>query len=344
MDNLNYIINVDYLQVYCDLSNYTPSEPYEFREESYGTKNFEILETVTLQESIFCTLQRKPRSSILEEHCGIIKFDNSLLYSTQAYNIIANFLSVNNIHVLSITRIDIAIDFINFKNGLYPSTLINRYLAGKYLKNGRGKFTVIGSQKDVRDVEYLRFGTKSSDVNAYLYNKTKEMKAGVWKNYIYSNHKRLRNDKNQDVWRLEFSLKAKATTFLDKKTGEEIKINLTFIHNYAQQRTVLSSLINQYFQFRINDATKNKSRMKQLDLFDLEKAGFTKIYLPVSQDVLKRDKVLMKNIYLINREFYDIDENVENATMTLLRYMRTDEHLNQYFNNKVQFWNQELKR
>ena len=173
------IISIDWLQIYADVSLLKYSDEYEAKVLDYGTKNFEILEEVYLQGSLFCSVQRKPRSEIIKSHTAVIKFENSLLYFADAETIIATFLRECEIHLLSITRIDLAVDFKKFKNGLLPQSLIKGFMKEKFLKNGRGKYTLIGSQKSVLDVSYLRFGTKSSDVNVYLYNKSLEMKKKV---------------------------------------------------------------------------------------------------------------------------------------------------------------------
>ena len=268
------IISIDWLQIYADVSLLKYSDEYEAKILDYGTKNFEILEEVYLQGSLFCSVQRKPRSEIIKSHTAVIKFENSLLYFADAETIIATFLRECEIHLLSITRIDLAVDFKKFKNGLLPQSLIKGFMKEKFLKNGRGKYTLIGSQKNVLDVSYLRFGTKSSDVNVYLYNKSLEMKEKVYKPYIAERWKQLEGSPLQDVWRLEFSLNAKATTFIDEHTGEIQSITLNTFSNTKQQKEIISALEKRYFEFKVNDGQKNKTRMKRLLLLDLEQTTF----------------------------------------------------------------------
>lgn len=332
------IISIDWLQIYADVSLLKYSDEYEAKILDYGTKNFEILEEVYLQGSLFCSVQRKPRSEIIKSHTAVIKFENSLLYFADAETIIATFLRECEIHLLSITRIDLAVDFKKFKNGLLPQSLIKGFMKEKFLKNGRGKYTLIGSQKNVLDVSYLRFGTKSSDVNVYLYNKSLEMKEKVYKPYIAERWKQLEGSPLQDVWRLEFSLTAKATTFIDEQTGEIQTITLNTFSNTKQQKEIISALEKRYFEFKINDGQKNKTRMKRLLLLDLEQTTFTNRYLPAGSDIYKRDKILMKNLYTLDKEHRDIPNYLIEAKTDLIDFMTQNQTLKEYYDNKVLQW------
>lgn len=338
------IISIDWLQIYADVSLLKYSDEYEAKILDYGTKNFEILEEVYLQGSLFCSVQRKPRSEIIKSHTAVIKFENSLLYFADAETIIATFLRECEIHLLSITRIDLAVDFKKFKNGLLPQSLIKGFMKEKFLKNGRGKYTLIGSQKNVLDVSYLRFGTKSSDVNVYLYNKSLEMKEKVYKPYIAERWKQLEGSPLQDVWRLEFSLTAKATTFIDEQTGEIQTITLNTFSNTKQQKEIISALEKRYFEFKVNDGQKNKTRMKRLLLLDLEQTTFTNRYLPAGSDIYKRDKILMKNLYTLDKEHRDIPDYLIEAKTDLIDFMTQNQTLKEYYDNKVLQWDKTVFR
>lgn len=338
------IISIDWLQIYADVSLLKYSDEYEAKILDYGTKNFEILEEVYLQGSLFCSVQRKPRSEIIKSHTAVIKFENSLLYFADAETIIATFLRECEIHLLSITRIDLAVDFKKFKNGLLPQSLIKGFMKEKFLKNGRGKYTLIGSQKNVLDVSYLRFGTKASDVNVYLYNKSLEMKEKVYKPYIAERWKQLEGSPLQDVWRLEFSLTAKATTFIDEQTGEIQTITLNTFSNTKQQKEIISALEKRYFEFKVNDGQKNKTRMKRLLLLDLEQTTFTNRYLPAGSDIYKRDKILMKNLYTLDKEHRDIPNYLIEAKTDLIDFMIQNQTLKEYYDSKVLQWDKTVFR
>lgn len=333
------IISIDYLQLYCDATYLDYAEEFTAEAKDYGTKNFEILEEIYLQGSLFATVQRKPRSKILQPYAAIIKFENSLLYYTDAQLIITNFLHQCQLSIISITRIDIAVDFKKFQKGLLPQNLIKGFMKEKYLKNGRGKYTIIGNQKNALDVSYLRFGTKSSDVNVYLYNKSLEMREKVFKPYISEQWKQLAGSPLEDVWRLEFSLTAKATMFLNEETGEIEDIDLSILSKNELKKVLVSALENRYFEFKINDGQANKSRMKRLQLLGLKSTGFTNRYMPSGTDIYKRDKVLMKNIYTIDKEHRNVPPYILEAKNLIIDYMQSSEYLKEYFEKMVEQWN-----
>lgn len=338
------IISIDWLQLHVDLSHLRYSKEFEVKVLDYGTKHFEIFEEVYLQGSLFCSIQRKPRSQILKPYTGIIKFDNSLLYFADAERIITNFLHQCEIYTLGITRLDIAVDFKKFTNGLLPQNLIKGFMKEKYLKNGRGKYTIIGNQRNVLDVSYLRFGTKASDVSVYLYNKSLEMREQTFKPYIAELWKKLEGSPLADVWRLEFSLKSQATTFLDENTGEVEQLNLSILSNNEQKERVVSALEKRYFEFKINDGQKNKTRMKRLALLNLESTEFTNRYMPASVDIYKRDKILLKRLYTLDKELREVPEYVIEARDHLLEYVQKSEILAGYFEQKQPEWDKVIFR
>lgn len=332
------IISIDWLQLYVDLTLLDYSDEFLVKQLDYGTKHFKILEEVYLQGSLFCSVQRDPRSEILKSHTGIIKFENSILYYADAELIISNFLKECNIFLLNITRLDIAIDFKKFKNGLLPQSLIKGFMKEKYLKNGRGKYTIIGEQRNVADVSYLRFGTRSSDVNVILYNKSLEMKQKTFKPYIAELWKKLKGSPLQDVWRLEFSLKAKAMTFVDESSGEIEMINLSILSNNELKTRIVSALEKRYFEFKINDGQKNKTRMKRLSLLELKETAFTNRYFPAGTDIYKRDKMLMKRLYTLDREQRNVPDYIIEARDQVIDFMHKSEYLKDYYEHKLPEW------
>lgn len=332
------IISIDWLQLYVDLTHLDYSTDFEIKLLDYGTKHFKILEEIYLQGSLFASIQREPRSDILKAHTGIIKIENSILYYADAELIINNFLNECGITILNITRLDIAVDFKQFKNGLLPQNLIKGFMKEKYLKNGRGKYTLIGEQKNVLDVSYLRFGTRASDVNVILYNKSLEMRQKVHKQYISDTWKKLKGSPMADVWRIEFSLKSKATTFLDETTGEIQVIDLSILSNNKQKTEIVSALEKRYFEFKINDGKANKTRMPRLSLLDLENTEFTNRYMPAGSDIYKRDKSFMKRLYVLDLEERNVPDHIIEARNDILEYLQKSAIMDEYFDVKKDEW------
>ena len=177
-------ISVDWLQLFCDASEAVEAPGYLYNVENYGTSNFKKITNVSLNSEPFCSIASEPTSSFMPENACIVKFKNRLLYSHDMIVQIQVFLEFSNMKVKGITRLDLAVDFNYFFDSLSPHTFIRRFLKSSYLKNGRGKFTVIGEQKFMNSYQYLRFGSKTSDVSVYLYNKSIELRQVQDKPYI----------------------------------------------------------------------------------------------------------------------------------------------------------------
>ncbi len=295
-------ISVDWLQLFCDASEAVEAPGYLYNVESYGTSNFKKITNISLNREPFCSIASEPTSSFMPANSCIVKFKNRLLYSHDFIVQIQVFLEFSNLKVKGITRLDIAVDFNNFFDSLSPHTFIRRFLKSTYLKNGRGTFTVIGEQKFMNNYQYLRFGSKTSDVSVYLYNKTIELRQVQDKPYIKNRWKVYGIDTNVDVWRLEVSIKSQACKFVDLESGEMIKINWERLQDHDYLYNVYYSFINQNFSFKINDGFLNKSRMKNLRLFDDSRSIYKRIKLPEVTGSNQSDKVFLKKLYLLDKE------------------------------------------
>lgn len=115
-------------------------------------------------------------------------------------------------------------------------------------------------------------------------------------------------------------------------------ITLNLLSNNKKKELVTEALEKRYFEFKINDNQKNKTRMKRLPLLNFESLGFTNQYIPSKCDIFKRDKMLLKNIYTLDKEHRNIPEHVIEAKKEIVDFIRESEYLNQYFEHKQPEW------
>lgn len=335
---LNYIVSIDYLKIYCDIQNMRITPEFKFIDLERGSVHFEKVQEIRMFGEKIAIMESRPRSSMLDKNCALIKFENRLLYMQHRNDYIFFFLNSCNIKFRNITRLDLAIDLTEFEKGISPKRLINNFITEKYLKVGRGQFTIIGDMEDVKCIDYLRFGSKKSDIEVYLYNKTKELHEVVYKPYIVENWKDLKGTDKREVWRLEFSLKAEGCTYFNEDTGEVVKLDLSILKDTNLQLSILKELIYKYFRFKENDKTKNKSRMKDVELLNINAENLRRIKLKESTDVLKKDKILMKNIYTLEKEIDNIDDNTKESAKMIVEFLRKNDFLDEYFEKKQQAW------
>lgn len=163
--------------------------------------------------------------------------------------------------------------------------------------------TVRGSARSVRDVNYIAFGSRSSSVCSYMYNKTKELREVKEKPYIRQLWKLNNIDDTRDVWRVEISIKADAKTLLHTETGELFTLSTDMLKLQADIESLFYIYAAKYFDFRINNLTKNKSRMKPVPIFERMPAITTRpVRLTLRQDSTKSDKIFLRKLVNIENE------------------------------------------
>jgi hypothetical protein len=332
-------LSIDWLQLYCDASNFMAHSDYIWKKEAFQTKQFKEVYVVIYHNEKLATVQMKPNSAILPQHACIVKFANRVLYSSYLSNVVNSFLTDNSLMYKSISRLDVACDFQKFANGVLPENLIKRMLNSNYLKNGRGKFKIMGEQKFDCSYQYLRFGNGESDVSVYLYNKTVELDQVMNKPYIRERWLNANLDPKTDTWRLEVSSKSKKLQVVNSETGEHTILGLELLDDNTLLSNYYFGMINHYFDFRINDGTKNKTRMQRVPLFDVEESSLTPLYLPKEPCSSKADKVFIKKLYQLDQELREVAPELVSATNEILQNFVMSTGLLEFYEKKHENWN-----
>lgn len=323
MLNDNLIISIDWLQLYCKSTNVIACSKYEFRLANFQTKQFRTLYEVYYRNEEFASIQAVPVSQIIPADCVIVKFKNRQLYGSNIIDNVRIFLDDCNLQYQSITRLDLAVDFNKFFQGLLPHTFIRKFIENEFLKVGQGKYTLIGEQKHTHTFDYLRFGSKTSSCNVYLYNKTKELNQVQDKPYIRKKWMVQGLDLTKDVWRLEISIKSEGLEVISFETGEHFRIHYSQLSDNNYLSNVFFSYINHYFRFVINDGQKNKSRMSPVVLFQKMYGEFKPLYLPKEHGANRSDKIFVKKLYQLDSELRDLnDEQLSAIHETLSTFVR----------------------
>ena len=274
------LISVDWLQFFVDLSDY--QEPWWGSEEILQAKSrtFSEIATISLCGEVVATICRKPYSPVISPTCGTLKIENEYLYLSNAVKLISQVFSDFNIRVLSVTRVDLCGDFEQITGG-QPSQLILDLINGKRIKVGHSRYYVhgedlwrakglrqigehtwvvpnsweaVGSTSSMR-LDYLRYGTNKSNVCCYMYNKSKELREVKDKPYIRNRWK----DTHADVWRLEFSIKGRRLSFIERESGVVMPENWE-VYFSSEVCGYYMSLCSHYFNIRENTGQVRKDR------------------------------------------------------------------------------------
>ena len=285
--------------------------PWRFKLEDYGTRQFSQLYRVAVPNNEggwddFAEIQAKPYSGILNRASVIVRFVNRALYSHDFWEMAGKLLDDQQFRFIGISRIDICADFNQFKH-CTPLQLIEDFAAKKLRHIGRGVGALyfdhgIMVDKITRSKDYgvkytgLSFGTHSSDVRVYLYNKTFELLTQGDKPWIRDRWSAAGLDV-QNVWRLEVSIKAKGMHFKDKQTGAKIDIDTDIAKDEKNLTKVFHTFVTKKFSFVKNRrGITNISREERIALFDLHPIFIHRCMRNVSPG--KRfEKMFLKALY-----------------------------------------------
>lgn len=342
----DYSIVCDWLQVYC--SNTHPSEfdltslstsSYTFVKDPMSSRQFrDIYNVYDARGDNYANIQCSPFSSIIDSTGCIIKLSNRELYKCDFANVFLSFLSSYGFKYKSISRIDVCYDFNEFCQGLKPRRLINQFLAKKYLKNNQGNYQLMGSTSLINDYSYIRFGTRKSAVCSYMYDKTKELREVKDKPYIRQRWAENGIDEKREVWRVEISIKSDIKNMVCTETGDIFKLDADALTTQSSIESVFYIYAKKYFSFKLNNGTKNKSRMPDIPLFErINEVTRIPMRITLKSDSGRSDKLFVKKLHKIKTELRDVDEELSNAIERVRFDFCIQKNLSEYYYKKVAY-------
>lgn len=271
----NRTLQVDWLSLYCK-GRPAIVERFDLRFEKvkFGTQHFKdfvrLIDTET--NEYIGDMQYNPKTPIIPDDAVIMRFENRQLYKEDWQSLVNETVFKMNFDIKNISRIDICADFQSFANKLLPQNLIKGFVENRYLKVGVKKYALQGEQvySGGHKYAYLRFGKRDSGVAVYLYNKSLEMREVKNKPYIVETWRKAGFREDRDVWRLEFSVDPSKIKIFGKNNDFELELYKLIQHSLMTERQIaelFDTLVEKYFDFRINDANTRIDRMERVKLF-----------------------------------------------------------------------------
>lgn len=308
---MKYVLSIDWLAVFCifagEGNTWVPVEcaKFSYKKEDFGTRCFSVFHRVRIANAEggwdeFAEVQSVPYSSILPPYAIIIRFVNRVLYMPDFWDIVLDFLTLNQIEVRGISRIDLCADFNQFAT-MDPKALIEGFAARKYRHIGRGVGSLAfdhGVKRGDYGVNYtgLTFGTHSSDAHVYLYNKSFELLTQGDKPWIRERWSRVGLNV-KEVWRLEVSMKSSGLKFKDKKTKEIIEVQPTMVGESASLDKIYHSYVNKLFSFIVNrKGITNVTREPRLVLFN-ERPAYDRGSISNLSPGNRMERILIKQLW-----------------------------------------------
>ena len=306
-----YVLSIDWLSVFGIFAGegdeWHPVECNEFtyKRETFGTRCFSRFDRVRIANAEggwdeFAEVQSVPYSSILPPYAIIVRFVNRVLYMPDFWEVVSRFLSLNQIEIRGISRIDICADFNQFAT-LDPKALIEGFAAKKYRHIGRGVGS-LGFNHGVHNGDYgvnytgLTFGTHASDAHCYLYDKSFELLTQGDKPWIKERWKRVGLD-IRNVWRLEVSIKSSGLKFKDKHTKEVVEICADMVSEDNSLDKIYHTFIKKLFSFVVNrKGIKNITREPRLVLFE-DKPAFDRGSISNLSAGNRMERILVRSLW-----------------------------------------------
>lgn len=328
------VLNIDWLQIYCT-GAISDVVGYKIERLEYSTRIFKFIDVISLNGKKICTATHTPFSSVLEQDMIIIKFENYLLYEQDLWDVVDNFIKDFGLIYKSISRLDIAADLNTFYKKRNVQNFLNEFLKNNVRKIGKANYKLQGCQKSTHVVDYLRFGGNSSEVSAYIYNKTKELNEVKMKSYIVDTWRCSGLDVDAGVWRLEFSVKSSAIKMLDKQSGDLQDISLENIKDKCFREKMFLALYEKYFCFRTNTGQTNVSREKKIVLFKNDFADTERYFIRGLGDATRADKIFIKKMEQSNCELRELKKYYKEQENDLLFDFVVEKGLEDYYLQKI---------
>lgn len=311
-----FCLNCDWLQMHVSGPSFQDFQtPMLTIERTNQSRVFKNIYTIKLKKHnrVVATYATDALEQIMPLGHGVLKIDNFYLYhyAAKMKDFTRWLLGRLNLQFIGITRIDIAYDFNSFCNRRDPENFIKAFLRGSIVKKQESKFRVAGEHKQINSYNWITFGSKTSQVNYKLYNKSQEMRDETCKNYIVDEWKKnSRLDLSKEVWRFEFSINSNTTTLLGGGTG--FKFHDLETLRFDVLAGLFHGLFDHYFDFRQFDRTKSrKDRMRKLLLLQFPET-FSNVHMlalnPLKKDSSRSTKIFVGKMNSLQDELRGKDD------------------------------------
>lgn len=355
---MKYCVSVDWLAMYCKLPIVGFAETFSafkhdckrtwtIKAAEYGTRQFKFLHFLFLNGEEFAEVQSVPHSMILKKDSCIVRIVNRQLYTPTVFYDLQCFFDDLHIMPEGLSRCDLCADFNAFKD--YDCVrFIKDFLASTIRHKGRGKGSAyfnhyakneFGISKSHVDYTGLAFGSRESDVRAYLYNKSWELLTVKDKPYIRDLWRAAGLNVSKPVWRLEFSLHSKARKFKDKMTGKTKEITRDDIADKHELQKLYLTFVHKYWAFIKNRANiTNISREPTLNLFSLDCYYLHTCLRDVSGGN-RTERILIKQLWQMSETYRGYDCHTdEGVTKSIALALAEHTDLIDWLEKKTKVW------
>lgn len=345
-----YCISVDWLQVYC-LNNLSdvPSVGYgncrKFTAEKLDRltplwTEVYVIKHNNVEVAEYC---RFPRSSALDQKGCTIKLHNRVLYSAQFIDVLKQVMEFLDVKYVGVTRLDLCYDC-NYLRGhrsvhdfLFQYFVHAPYCSGHIIRNGSRKVQINATRTThgATTISAMRWGSKSSAVGVYCYNKSLELievhdkpwireaweKSGLVNDYDTQGWQSLDDREKQkkidsghsadyikkSVWRFEISIKSEGRDIINLSTGQLFRIDLSYLTTQEYIEKLFYVYASKYLDFRESTGQSEIRNYPKMCIFEV--TGNTElkpIHINKSADTGRTEKIAANRLRKLAETYSDL--------------------------------------
>lgn len=345
-----YCISVDWLQVYC-LNNLSavPEKGYADL-KNFTTKKIDRVTplwtevyTVYMGNTEVAEYCRFPRSSAMDERGCTIKLHNRILYSAQFIKILRAVIQFLQVNYVGVTRLDLCYDCNYLREHrsvhdfLFQYFVHAPYCSGHIIRNGSRKVQINATRTThgATTISAMRWGSKSSAVGVYCYNKSLELlevhdkpwireaweNAGLINDYDADGWNTLDERKKQDikdggktemyiktaVWRFEISIKSEGKDILNLNTGQLFRIDLSYLTTQEHIEHLFYIYANKYLDFRESTGQSEIRNYPKMCIFEVSgNAELKPIHINKNADTGRTEKIAANRLRKLAETYSDL--------------------------------------
>lgn len=362
-----YCISVDWLQVYCRCNHwpeqkelYGVGRTYSVVKENYVTKLWQEVYTILYMGREVAQVCRLPRSPQLNPAGCTLKLSNRILYSRQYVEILYELLDLLGLQYIGITRLDLCYDC----NYLRDSQRVDEFLmqffshapycAGHIIRTGSRNVIVNAKRSNTgaTSISAMRWGSPSSDIGAYCYNKSLELlevkdkpwiretweQNGLvnawtkeqWDELPEKQRKRIIGAGETEefietpVWRFEISIKGHAKDLLDIRTGELFKLSPEYLRSQEKIEALFFTYAAKVFDFRMSTGQTQIKNYPQYFIFSTSHEVTMKpIQVSLYADTGRTERIVVNKLEQLQETYSDLAGVRKESIEAAIEFVRT---------------------
>lgn len=388
-----YCISVDWLQIYClnnlsdvPLVGYAEFKEFSSKKTDRVTPLWTEVYTVYMGRTEVAEYCRFPRSSAMDARGCTIKLHNRILYSAQFIKILRAVIQFLQVNYVGVTRLDLCYDC-NYLHGhrsvhdfLFQYFVHAPYCSGHIIRNGSRKVQVNATRTThgATTISAMRWGSRSSAVGVYCYNKSLELlevhdkpwireaweNVGLINDYDADGWNTLDDRKKQDikdggktdsyiktaVWRFEISIKSEGRDILNLNTGQLFRIDLSYLTTQEHIEHLFYIYANKYLDFRESTGQTEIRNYPKMCVFEVQgKAELKPVHINQCHDSGRTEKIAANRLKKLAATYSDLttqDLTMINSAINFLyeisgmkKYAREQRKYEVYFDHIAAYKN-----